>query len=85
MLPALAAWQGRGGVVAALIASVPRDHGHQAVIVLPRIAPEVGIQLGKASAGVVTLSFSDRKGQWLVDIHAKQAAIFHASKASRRW
>ncbi|RAK24631.1 hypothetical protein C7374_1301, partial [Falsochrobactrum ovis] len=33
-------------------------------------------------AGVVTLSFSDRKGPWLVDIQAKQAAIFHASKAS---
>ncbi|TCQ70661.1 hypothetical protein EDF68_1331, partial [Ochrobactrum sp. BH3] len=31
--------------------------------------------------GVVTLSFSDRKGPWLVDIQAKQAAIFHASKA----
>ncbi|WP_210267232.1 hypothetical protein, partial [Brucella tritici] len=25
--------------------------------------------------GVVTLSFSDRKGPWLVDIQAKQAAI----------
>ncbi|KAB2723409.1 Uncharacterised protein [Brucella anthropi] len=35
--------------------------------------------------GVVTLSFSGRKDQGLVDIHAKQAAIFHASKASRRW
>lgn len=35
--------------------------------------------------GVVTLSFSGRKGQGLVDIQAKQAAIFHASKASRRW
>jgi len=33
--------------------------------------------------GVVTLSFSGRKGQGLVDIQAKQAAIFHASKASR--
>ncbi|WP_235913445.1 hypothetical protein [Brucella tritici] len=30
--------------------------------------------------GVVTLSFSGRKGQGLVDIQAKQAAIFHASK-----
>lgn len=37
------------------------------------------------SNGVVTLSFSGRKGQGLVDIQAKQAAIFHASKASRRW
>src|SRR5690606_11771692 len=27
--------------------------------------------------GVVTLSFSGRKGQGLVDIQAKQAAIFH--------
>ena len=42
-------------------------------------------RLVNTKAGVVTLSFSDRKGQWLVDIHAKQAAIFHASKASRRW
>lgn len=37
------------------------------------------------AGGVVTLSFSGRKGQGLVDIQAKQAAIFHASKASRRW
>ena len=37
------------------------------------------------NGGVVTLSFSGRKGQGLVDIQAKQAAIFHASKASRRW
>ena len=35
--------------------------------------------------GVVTLSFSGRKGQGLVDIQAKQAAIIHASKASSRW
>ncbi len=43
--------------------------------------PGIGLSLD----GVVTLSFSGRKGQGLVDIQAKQAAIFHASKASRRW
>ena len=47
---------------------------------LGRIVPN-----GITSEGVVTLSFSGRKGQELVDIQAKQAAIFHASKASRRW
>ena len=41
--------------------------------------------LHTSNLGVVTLSFSGRKGQGLVDIQAKQAAIFHASKASRRW
>ncbi len=43
------------------------------------------IHCGRTFPGVVTLSFSGRKDQGLVDIHAKQAAIFHASKASRRW
>ncbi|KAB2704795.1 hypothetical protein F9K80_22560 [Brucella intermedia] len=54
-----------------------------------RTEDEIGIEnLGTwaiSNGGVVTLSFSDRKGPWLVDIQAKQAAIFHASKASRRW
>ncbi|WP_221993539.1 hypothetical protein, partial [Rhizobium leguminosarum] len=36
-----------------------------------------------SSNGVVPLSFSGWKGQRLVDIQATQAAIFHASKASR--
>lgn len=48
---------------------------------LPRLLDESSLALD----GVVTLSFSGRKGQGLVDIQAKQAAIFHASKASRRW
>ncbi len=48
---------------------------------LPVMLKKVIISL----TGVVTLSFSGRKGQGLVDIQAKQAAIFHASKASRRW
>ena len=35
--------------------------------------------------GFVTLSFFGRKCQRLVDLQATPAAIFHASKASRRW
>jgi 2-iminobutanoate/2-iminopropanoate deaminase len=52
---------------------------------LAAIAAAAGTTLAKTIKGVVTLSFSGRKGQGLVDIQAKQAAIFHASKASRRW
>lgn len=49
------------------------------------VPPVQPIQGRMHVTGVVTLSFSGRKGQGLVDIQAKQAAIFHASKASRRW
>jgi putative spermidine/putrescine transport system permease protein len=66
-----------------LLAAV--DFGRNAAGEIEHLPPDQSVNSVILARGVVTLSFSGRKGQGLVDIQAKQAAIFHASKASRRW
>ncbi len=76
------------GVAPQYASSLGKTSNCQSLVSVTLASREVPVMVGLRlflPEGVVTLSFSGRKGQGLVDIQAKQAAIFHASKASRRW